>query len=237
MQRVKARSMLAVESLLMIHDLAQEAGGTVLEIGAYMGGGTVAAAMGLKAAAARGARQGHVVSVDRGGAYLTHPQLPTADIYTDWKETLERFGMTGKAGLIEGFTWRAETQARIRAACGPEPVRLVILDADGFVFGHLHGLLDLLASDCLFVIDDYNLQGATKTEWTAAIVDRAVGLGALEPWGVLPWATWFGRVTPAFAQLGAGLAATELTEREAFLMARDGNTDNRNPPGGFQPLH
>ncbi len=63
---VKARSMLSLPSLLMIRAFAIEAQGNVLEIGPYIGGGTVAAALGLAETGS-----GRVLSVDRGGCYDT----------------------------------------------------------------------------------------------------------------------------------------------------------------------
>jgi hypothetical protein len=227
----------------MIRAFAIEAGGPVLEVGAYMGGATVAAAHGLQVAG-----RGRVISVDRGGAYPTHPHLPSQDIHADWRRTIADFGAVGTAILIEGFTFRAETRERIRAALNGEPIRLVIIDADGYVFAHLGELAACLAPDCLFVIDDYGdpaegpdgdgtVPSNRKFARTRHLVDNAVRRGALERYAVLPWSTWFGRLGPHFPALAADLVAEEIADRTAFLMARDGNLDNRNPPGGFQPLH
>ncbi len=236
MAAVKARSMLSLQTLLMLRAFAIEAQGTTLEIGAYMGGGAVAACFGLQAAG-----RGRVISVDRGGAYPTHPHLPSADIFTDWRATTGRFGVADRAALIEGFTYDADTRRRIRAAIGEEPVRLLVMDADGFVFAHLEGLADLLAPDCLVVIDDYaqpdHEAGPVKAAFTRAAVDRAVAAGVVEPYALLPWSTWFGRLTPAFAGHAPALIAAETHAREAFLLARDGDVANRRPPGGFQPRH
>lgn len=238
MGALKARSMLAVESLLMIRAFALEAQGTVLEVGAYWGGATVAAALGLKLVG-----HGQVIAVDRGGAYASHPQLPTADIYTDWRHTMDAFGATDWATLIEGNLYHEPTRQRLREACGDAPIRLVIIDADGYVFSHLDAVLERLAPDCLIVIDDYVEPNETtqshvpKLSRTRQCVDRAIDSGALETYVVLPWATWFGRATSRFQALAPALAQTEIAERTAYLMARDGNLENRHPPGGFQPLY
>lgn len=235
---LKARSMLAVESLLMIRAFALAAPGMVVEVGAYWGGATVAAALGLKAAG-----RGHVVAVDRGGAYLTHPQLPTADIYADWQRTVDAFGVADWATLIKGNLDHEAVRQRLRDACGDAPIRLVIVDADGYVFAHLSAVLDRLAPDCLIVVDDYVAHDAAggsqapKMSRTSQIMDRALERGALETYAVLPWCTWFGRATPYFKAVAPALAEIEIAERNAFLMARDGNLDNRHPPGGFQPLY
>ncbi len=98
----KTRSMLAVESLLLMRALAIEAQGAILEIGAYIGGGTLALADGARASGGK-----PLVTIDIGGAY-DHPTMPSKDILADWRETLDSFGYSGASQLVVGWAFVPE---------------------------------------------------------------------------------------------------------------------------------
>ena len=231
LQAFKAVSMLAVETLVLMHGFALEARGAVLEVGAYAGGGTLALAL-----AAQTTGGPPVIAVDRGGSYLGEEHR-IADIEAAWHGNLARHGLAAHARLIVGNTGSAACQAQVRAAAGSEQLRLVCLDADGFVWSHLAGLADLLAPDCLLMVDDLApLDPARpKRGRTRAAMADALSAGVVVTHAQVPWSTWFGRATDGLAAALPGLAAAEAARR-ALEDPRDlppaaGTTS----PGGFTP--
>jgi hypothetical protein len=92
--------MLLEESLLLIHYFALRAGGAVLELGAYLGAGTVAMASALKTTG-----RGRHITVELGGAY-DHRQNPSLDIVSDLQGNIHRFGLKDVAHVVQGWTHR-----------------------------------------------------------------------------------------------------------------------------------
>jgi hypothetical protein len=192
----KQRSMLAVESLLLMRAFAMEARGPILEIGAYIGGGTLALADGARSA---GGKQ--LVTIEVGGSH-DHPILPSRDIVADWRETLDMHGYAGGSELVVGWANLSETAALAMEKLRGDRIAMVVIDANGMPFDNLHPYRARLADDCLFVFDDYcNLSSPEQNEkfaMTRASVDMGVDAGALVRYGVAEWGTWFGRRGPAF---------------------------------------
>jgi hypothetical protein len=201
----KSVSMLAVESLTLMHAFALETRGAILEIGAYQGGGTLALA---KAVQSRRALP--VISVDRGGSKDSQWHK-TPDIESAWYANLTTNGLADYAQLIVGNTAKTECTDAIRTALGDRMVGLLAVDADGFVWSHIAKLADRIAPDCLLVFDDYGqADGVThKRIRTLVAVDEAVEAEAIETYAVLPWATWFGRARPRLATAFPALLAAE----------------------------
>jgi predicted O-methyltransferase YrrM len=74
----RAASMLHLDVLLLIYHFAKVAKGDVLEIGPYIGGSTIAAAMGAR----ESGRAKRIISIEPGGR-LKHFSLPTKNIFKD----------------------------------------------------------------------------------------------------------------------------------------------------------
>jgi hypothetical protein len=219
---IKAVSMLAVESLGLLSAWAAASRGAIVEFGPYVGGSTIALLDGAGAGTAVGQQAGRtVIGVDIGGAYLDHPQLPTTDKAADWTRNLERFGHGGCAVLITGRVQYGETAARVRDALDGTAIGLLVIDANGMVWQLIEPYRDLLAPDCLLMVDDYTYLGPsegaqtnTKFDITRVSVDQGEALGVLERHAVVPWGTWFGRIRPA---LDEHLDALAQEENERFL--------------------
>ncbi len=205
----KAVSMLAVETLALMYGFALEARGAILEIGAYAGGGTLALAL---AAQRTGAQP--VIAVDRGGSYLgTEHRI--ADIEAAWRGNLARHDLAGQARLIVGDTGSEGCRMQIREAAGQARLRLICVDADGFVWSHLAGLADLIDADCLLMVDDLAPPDPARPKRgrTQAAMADALAAGAVVTYGLAPWSTWFGRATGSLLAALPRLAAAEATRR------------------------
>jgi predicted O-methyltransferase YrrM len=183
----RAASMLHLDVLLLIYHFAKFTPGNVLEIGAYIGGSTVAAAFGARESDTRK----KIISVEAGGR-LKHRRIPSRNIFKDLKKNLARFGVSESVTLINGYSFQETTISAIRQMLGPGGVGLFIFDADGNVRRDLDCYGDLLADGCWLVIDDY-FGPCVKAAPRQAQINELVSAGRLIPFGFYGWSTWVGR--------------------------------------------
>jgi predicted O-methyltransferase YrrM len=180
-------SMLGIDALVLIYHFAKLSVGDILEIGAYVGGATIAIALGVRDSGV----EKKIISIERG-ARVDHPRLATKDSFKDLKKNLKRFGFLDRVTLINGRSFDPETIATVREMSGPAQIGLFVFDADANVRRDIDSYRDRFAPRCWIVIDDY-LGGTDKTAPLRAQVDELVSAGQLEPLGFYGWGTWFGR--------------------------------------------
>jgi predicted O-methyltransferase YrrM len=183
----RAASMLHVDVLLLIYHFAKVCAGNILEIGPYIGGSTIAAALGARESGTRK----KVVTIEAGGQ-LKHPRLPSRNIIKDLKKNLARFGVLEDVILIEGRSAHETAKSAVRQNFGSGEVGLFIFDADGNPRRDLNYYGDLLVNHCWVVIDDYFGAGM-KAAPIRAQVDEMVSEGRLVPLGYYGWSTWIGQ--------------------------------------------
>lgn len=186
----KKHSMLHEDVLVLIYHLSRIAPGNLLEIGAYIGGSTIAAGVGMRDSG----RERISVTVEPGGAYK-HQRLPSKDILRDLRKNLARQKLDHLFQIVEGYSGNDQTVATTHQLLPPASVGLWIVDADGSV-GRDFGLYrDLLAPDCWLVVDDYySPKPEGKAVRTKPQVDELVAAGELRPLGIYGWGTWVGRL-------------------------------------------
>jgi predicted O-methyltransferase YrrM len=182
-------SMLHVDVLTLIYHFAKTGSGAVLEVGAYLGGSTVAAALGLRDSPARRS----IVTIEAGGR-LDHPSLPSKNILKDLKKNIAKARTAELITLLEGWSMDEKIVAAAHQRLQPAAVTLLVLDADGAVQRDLDLYGDLLAPGCSLVIDDYfSPYAPIKAARTKPEVDALVAAGELETLGFYGWGTWVGR--------------------------------------------
>lgn len=180
-------SMLHLDVLFLIYHFAKVASGNILEIGAYVGGSTIAAALGARES--RKAKK--IISVESGGR-LDHFKIPSKNIFKDLKKNLARFGVLEDIMLINGRSFDETTKLAVRQSFRAAEVGLFIFDADDNVRRDLDYYGDLLSDRCWLVIDDY-FGPAAKAAPIQAQVDELVSAGRLLPFGYYGWGTWIGQ--------------------------------------------
>ena len=183
----RAASMLHVDVLLLIYHFAKFGTGNILEIGPYIGGSTIAAALGARESGTRK----KIVTIESGGQ-LKHPRLPSRNIIKDLKKNLARFGVFEDVTLIEGRSSQENTKSAVRQIFGTGEVGLFMFDADGNPRRDLNYYGDLLVNHCWVMIDDYFGPGM-KAAPIRAHVDEMVSAGMLVPLGYYGWSTWIGQ--------------------------------------------
>ena len=183
----RAASMLHLDVLLLIYHFAKIGTGNILEIGPYIGGSTIAAAIGAR----ESGRANKIISIEIGGR-LKHFRIPSRNIFKDLKKSLARFGVLEDVILINGSSFDAATTSAVRQMLSGGEVGLFIFDADSNVRRNLDCYGDLLSDDCWVVIDDYFGPGA-KAAPLRAQVDEFAAAGRLLPFGYYGWGTWVGQ--------------------------------------------
>jgi predicted O-methyltransferase YrrM len=185
----KRHSMLHLDVLTLIYHFAKTSRGDVLEIGPYLGGSTIVAALGVR----ESGNPRKIISIELGGKCV-HPRLPSKNILRDLRKNLTKRGVVDLITLIEGYSADGKTAAAVRERLRPGGTSLLIIDADGNVKRDVDLYQDLLTEGCWVVIDDYYMPGSeSKAVRTRPEVDAFVSTGQLETLGFYGWGTWIGR--------------------------------------------
>jgi L-amino acid N-acyltransferase YncA/predicted O-methyltransferase YrrM len=182
-------SMLHLDVLILIYHFAKICSGNILEIGAFLGGATIAAAFGVR----NSAENKKLIAIEPGGS-VKHKRLGTRNILRDLERNLARQRVSKIVNLINGRSFDAATICAVHGTLGPDKIGLLILDADAAKRRDIECYRDRFADDCWMVIDDY--YGADSNEKitpSRADVDALVDAGWLKPLGFYGWSTWVGR--------------------------------------------
>jgi len=189
---MKARdrySMLHLDVLILIYHFAKICSGAILEIGAFVGGATIAAAFGIRDSG----QNKRLIAIEPGGS-VKHKRLGTRNILRDLERNLSRERVTDLVTLIKGHSFKPETVAAVDRVLGSDQVGLLILDADAAKRRDIDCYRDKFIEGAWMVIDDcYGIDANEKITPSRADVDALVGAGLLEPLGFYGWSTWVGR--------------------------------------------
>jgi predicted O-methyltransferase YrrM len=180
-------SMLGIDAIVMLYHCAKVSVGDILEVGSYVGGATIAMAMGVRDSGT----EKKIISIERG-CRVDHPRVGTKDSFKDLRKNLKRFGFLDQVTLINGRSFDPNTIATVRKILGAGQIGLFVFDADANVRRDINCYGDRFADRCWMVIDDY-LGGANKSERLRMQVDELVSAGRLEPLGFYGLGTWIGR--------------------------------------------
>src|SRR5499427_6894246 len=143
-------SMLHLDVLILVYHFARLCSGAILEIGAFVGGATIAAALGVRDSH----QEKKLISVEPGGS-VKHKRLGTRNILRDLERNLIRERVTDFVTLIKGQSFKPETVSAVRQVLGSDQIGLLILDADAAKRRDIDCYRDKFAAECWIVIDDY----------------------------------------------------------------------------------
>jgi hypothetical protein len=182
-------SMLHLDVLILIYHFAKICSGAILEIGAFVGGATIAAAFGVRDSG----QKKKLIAIEPGGS-VRHKRLGTRNILRDLERNLSRERVTDFVTLIKGQSFKPETVSAVRRVLGSDQVGLLILDADAAKRRDIDCYRDKFTDRAWMVIDDvYGADSNEKITPSRADVDALVDAGLLEPLGFYGWSTWVGR--------------------------------------------
>jgi len=180
-------SMLGIDAIVLLYHCAILSPGDILEIGSYVGGATIAIAMGARDSG----KEKKIIGIEKG-VRVDHRRLGTKDSFRDLQKNLKRFGFLNRVTLINGCSFDPNTITIVRQILGPSQIGLFVFDADANVRRDIDCYSDRFADRCWVVIDDY-LGGSDKTARLRMQVDELVSAGRLEPLGFYGFGTWIGR--------------------------------------------
>lgn len=185
----KRESMVHLDVLVLTYHLARICRGSILEIGAFRGGTTVAAAWGV-----RGAREAKkLITIEPGGSLRKH-RLATRNILRSLKRNLARQGVAERVTIVQGRSFEPEVVAAVHRALDADQVGLLILDADANCKRDIDRYGPKLMNGCWLIIDDYGGKvDNPKLLPTKTQVDEMVHSGLLLPLGYYGFGTWVGR--------------------------------------------
>jgi hypothetical protein len=173
----------------LIYHFAKLCSGAILEIGAFVGGATIAAAFGVRGSDQRK----KLIAIESGGS-VKHKRLGTRNILRDLERNLVRERVANMVTLVKRQSFRPEAISAVHQALGSDQVGLLILDADAAKRRDVDCYRDKFAEGCWMVIDDiYGADANEKITPSRTDVDRLVAEGLLEPLGFYGWSTWVGR--------------------------------------------
>ena len=97
-------SMLHLDVLILIYHFAKLCSGAILEIGAFVGGATIAAALGIRDSD----QEKKLIAVEPGGS-VKHKRLGTRNILRDLERNLARERVANMVTLVKGKSFKPET--------------------------------------------------------------------------------------------------------------------------------
>jgi len=195
----KRESMVHLDVLVLTYHLARICRGSILEIGAFRGGTTVAAAWGIRDSG----KAKKLITIEPGGSLRKH-HLATRNILRSLRRNLARQGVAERVTIVEGHSFEPEVVAAVDRAVDADQVGLLILDADADCKRDINRYGPKLMDGCFLIIDDYGGPADnSKVSPTKTQVDELVNSGRLLPLGYYGFGTWVGRwqsVTPPRAR-------------------------------------
>ncbi len=87
--------MLGIDAIVMLYHCAKVSVGDILEVGSYVGGATIAMAMGVRDSGA----EKKIISIERG-CRVDLPRIGTKDSFKDLTKNLKRFGFLDMPTLM-----------------------------------------------------------------------------------------------------------------------------------------
>lgn len=204
LQKIRAlnstKSMLHPDVLVLLNELTRVTRGSVLELGAYIGGATIAIAAGLD-------RNRRFMSVEIGGRH-DHPTHGSSDIFGDLLRNLADTHLDRRVKVLNADAHLPETFREVERGLAGKKIGLLIIDSDGRVDEDLGLYGNLCRRNCIIVLDDYvsrdDASGLEhvysgyrpdKSRTIKQAVDALVSGGRLVEFGVYGWGTWFGRLS------------------------------------------
>ncbi len=143
-------SMLHLDVLILIYHFAKICSGNILEIGAFVGGATIAAAFGVRDSGTRK----KLITIEPGGS-VKHKRLGTRNIFRDLERNLARQRVSELVTTIKGRSFDPTTISAVNEMLGADKVGLLILDADAAKRRDIECYCERFADGCWMVIDDY----------------------------------------------------------------------------------
>src|SRR5207249_10631161 len=103
------------DAVVLVYHFAKISDGAILEIGAFVGGATIAAAFGIRDSG----QNKRLIAIEPGGS-VKHKRLGTRNILRDLERNLTRERVADLVTLIKGHSFKHETVATVHRVLGSD---------------------------------------------------------------------------------------------------------------------
>jgi predicted O-methyltransferase YrrM len=183
------KSMLHTDTLTLMRYVAAATHGPIVELGAYIGGATTMFAKGVSTSR-------KLITLEPGGSFPDHPDLPSNDFIADLEQTLSQQQIRDRVTLLKMASWEAHAKPALMDALQGEQISVLCIDSDGYVGRDIDLYKPLCAPGCILIVDDFLDTGddlCHKSDRVKPYITQCVDEGKLLQFGVYQWSTWFGR--------------------------------------------
>jgi predicted O-methyltransferase YrrM len=189
---IKKISMLHPNVLILLYYFAKKVKGSILEIGPYIGGSSIAICKGVK----QNPRKVTFVSIEKGGQHLSHPAIPSKDIYGDLKKNLRKFKVKPFVKLMHGHSNNPRLVKEVKNLLNGEKISLLLVDADGNIKRDFKNYFPFCKKGCILIIDDYLSDYVPeKVLPTKKYIDVLVKKNKIELFDIFGYGgTWIGKI-------------------------------------------
>src|SRR5207247_3432262 len=136
-------SSLHLDVLILVYHCARICAGDILEVGAFLGGATIAAAFGVRDSG----QQKKLIAIEPGGS-VKHKRLGTGNVLRDLGRNLAKHGVSEMVTVIKGYSFDPATVSAVQQALGPDEVDLFIIDADAATRRDMECYCESFAESC-----------------------------------------------------------------------------------------
>jgi predicted O-methyltransferase YrrM len=195
--KIKDFSMLGNETLLLMAVLAQKTRKGILEIGPYIGGSTAALGIGMKNRNKLRKNQNIIVSIERGGEFLSHSHLPSSDIIKDFKKNMSEKKLEDIVILCQGSSYDLDVIEKVKNEFDGKEISILFIDADGNLKRDLEIYGRYLTRGGILIVDDFFSEDSVatfKAQKIYPVIMKLEESKKLIRIGVFPWGTYFGLV-------------------------------------------
>ena len=183
-------SMLHTDVLTLLYHFGAYADGNILELGPFIGGSTIALALGGRETQ----RKCRFVTVEAGGTF-DHSTMSCKDIVGTLRSNLREHQIEERIQIVVGNSRHGEVVDQVFGDLPRKSVGLFVMDSDGLVQNDFEIYHPLLSERAYLIVDDYFCPGnIEKGNYTKAGIDYLEREGLVESLGIFGWGTWFGRL-------------------------------------------
>lgn len=181
-------SMLHVDVMQLLWHLVRYSNDSVLEIGPYLGGSTVAMGLAMK----QRNKSEKIVTIEAGGSNPGLHFISSDNIITELDSNIKAFSCDDVVNIIEGDSRNDRVINQVTELLEKDSVTIVFHDADGRVDLDIEAHQDCIANEFYLVVDDYiSPNDPEKEQRTRESLSRLDKILDMEHLGVYGWGTLF----------------------------------------------
>jgi cephalosporin hydroxylase len=141
--------------------------------------------------------QNIIVSIERGGEFLSHSHLPSSDIIKDFKKNMSEKKLEDIVILCQGSSYDLDVIEKVKNEFDGKEISILFIDADGNLKRDLEIYGRYLTRGGILIVDDFFSEDSVatfKAQKIYPVIMKLEESKKLIRIGVFPWGTYFGLV-------------------------------------------